>query len=109
MFEYIKKIQQKDEITRKKIMMISMIIVVLIVGSVWIYSLTDLFNNGEDKIAQEEEREDLKPFTLFKNSMKDTYNNVSASVGKISLPKYKDLDFKESDQIDLIVIDKATE
>lgn len=109
MLEYIKKLQQKDEDARKRIMMFSMVIVVVIVGSIWLYSLSGVFGKS-DEITKEEVRDDLKPFTLFKNSMKDTYNNVSASVGKISLPKLnKDLNLEESEQIDLIVVDKVTE
>ncbi len=78
---YIKKIQSKDEDTRKFIFIVSLVLCMAIVGFIWIYNLGTRFSNP--KVA-EQTNEDIKPFKLFTNSISDTYKNVSASVGKAS-------------------------
>ena len=110
MHEYIRKIKSKDENSRKRIFLFTMIVLMVIVSSIWFYSLNDRFGkHRHDKIVQKEGEEELKPFTLFKNSMKETYRNINASVGSIDLSKIRENNEDPDKQIDLIVIDKETE
>jgi len=76
---YIKKLQAKDEGTRRIIFIGALILCMSFVSFIWIYSLGARF--GDSKIA-EQTNEDIKPFKLFSNSISDTYKSVSASVGK---------------------------
>jgi hypothetical protein len=57
----------------------------VIVGLVWIGSLGYRFN----KKNVVEVKEEIKPFALLGQSIKETYNNVTASVGNASLLKKK--------------------
>ncbi len=104
---YIKKLQAKDEIVRKQIFFGLMVFSMAIVGSIWIYNLTDRF---DDKV-KEQAREDVKPFKLFANSISNTYDNISASVGSIKNPKEEikvEVEkVKEEKQIDLIVVSET--
>jgi len=101
MKQYIKKIQAKDEDTRKFIFVSSMIICMALVAFVWIYNLTTRFS--DPKVATQA-NQDIKPFKLFTNSISDTYNNVNASVDKastsINIPK-TETPTVPADQIDL--------
>ncbi len=75
---YIKKLQGKNEDTRKMIFTGTMIVSMSIVGLVWFYSLGTRF----DSSVKEQANNDIKPFQLFGNSIKDTIKNVTASVGR---------------------------
>ena len=103
MREYIKKLQNKPEDARKRIVVGAAFSCMVLVSAVWIYNLTDRFSSPRIK---EQVRSDIKPFTLFKNSMSDTYKNMKASVGSASLGG-EDKKTEEK-QIDLIVVDKNT-
>ncbi len=106
MHPYIKKLQSKEEVVRKQILLGSLIVSMAVVGSIWVYSLTDRF--GSQAVAQKNtEGSATKPFALFANSVVDTYNNITASVGNFSLSKNKKEQSKEK-QVDLIVVDKQT-
>lgn len=96
---YIKKLQSKDEGTRKRIFVGTMIGSMSIVTLIWVYGLGVRFTNPSIK---EHANEDIKPFKLFSNSISSTYSNISASVGKASLKNNKE---KEQKQIDLIPIE----
>ncbi len=97
MHSYIKKLQSKSEDTRKQILMVSIISCMSIVVFIWVYSLGNHFNN---KDISTQANSDLKPFKLFANSISNSYQNVSASVGSASI-------FKKSEekQIDLIPVE----
>jgi hypothetical protein len=106
MRHYIKKIQAKDEIIRRQIFAGLMIFSMVFVGFIWIYSLKSRFN----VVAKEKVREDVKPFKLFANSLTETYQNISASVGKVPNLKAKvesEVEKKiiPEKQIDLIVFE----
>lgn len=77
---YIRKLQSKSEDTRKQILVGSLIVCMSLVGFIWINSLGYKFNKENSIKVQE----DIKPFALFGQSISDTYNNVTASVGNIS-------------------------
>jgi hypothetical protein len=98
---YIKKLQTKSETSRKQILFVALIVSMFLVGSIWIYSLTNRF---DDKV-QVKAKEDIKPFALFGDSISNTYKNITASVGNISLPSKTET--KPEKQIDLIVVDKS--
>jgi len=83
MRKYIKKLQLKSEDTRKQILFGSLIISMSFVFVVWISSLGYRFNKESSIKTQE----DIKPFALFGQTISDTYNNVTASVGNISSSK----------------------
>ena len=104
MREYIKKLQNKPEDVRKRIVVGTVLSCMVLVFAVWVYNLTDRFSSPDIK---EQVRSDIKPFTLFKNSMSDTYKNISASVGKASVLGSEEKKVEEK-QIDLIVVDKTT-
>lgn len=77
---YIKKLQSKSEGTRKQILVGSLIVSMFFVSIVWISSLGYRFS--KEKTAQAEEA--TKPFALFGQTIKDTYKNITASVGSVS-------------------------
>lgn len=83
---YIRKLQSKPEYIRKQILFGTLIVSMAFVSFVWIGSLGNKFNK-ETALKTEE---DIKPFALFGKSISDTYGNVRASVGNISLPDNKD-------------------
>lgn len=99
---YIKRLQEKEENTRKQILVASLIASMSIVVFIWIYSLTDRFGN-QTKITTEDS---LKPFTLFANSISDTYQNISASLSKI--PSEKSDNTKTPKQINLTPVESPT-
>ncbi len=83
MRKYIKKLQSKPEETRKQIFVGSLIVSMSLVGFIWISGFTASFNEKSSQKLQD----DIKPFTLFGNKISETYNEISASVGNIKLPK----------------------
>ena len=100
---YIKKLQSKPEDVRKRILIGSLIVSMSFVFVVWISSLGYRFN--KDNSVKTEEA--IKPFALFGQTVSETYNNVSASVGNISLPKEenKKEEVKVEKIIDLIPVE----
>jgi len=104
MRQYIKKLQAKDEDTRKLIMVGSLILCMSFVSFIWIYNLGTRF--GNPKVATQT-NEDIKPFKLFSNSLSDTYKNISASVGKATVADEikKETQVKEENKVDLIPVE----
>lgn len=98
MREYIKKLQSKSEIARKQILIGSLIVCMFFVGLIWVSSFGRKFN--KEKSAQTQEN--IKPFALFGQTISDTYNNVSASVGGIASSIKK---IKSGKQVDLIPVE----
>ncbi len=80
MRKYISSLKHKPEPVRKQILMISMVVSMTIVGSVWIYSFGGRFN--ESTVAKA--KDDIKPFTLFGASVVNTYKDTVASVNNSS-------------------------
>ena len=79
MYTYIKNLQNKEEITRKQILIGSLVVCMSLVGFLWISTLGSSFK--KDDVAKKQE--DIKPFALLGQSISDTVGNVTASVGKI--------------------------
>lgn len=84
MNSYIRKLQSKPEVIRKQILLASLVFSMAIVGSVWIYSLADRFNEKEVVKAVETNEGSLSPFKLFVSSISSAYDSISASVGNLS-------------------------
>ena len=78
---YIKKLQTKSEETRKQILIGSLIVCMSFVGLIWINSLGYKFSKENTTSNIQEE---IKPFALFSQTISNSYDNVSASVGNIS-------------------------
>ncbi len=108
MHEYIKKLQSKSEDTRKQILVGSLIVCMSFVGFIWINGIGHKLGSGQ---VAAKTQEDIKPFALFGQSIKDTYNNVTASVGnisslkKVSTPAPTEPKEEEQKQIDLIPVE----
>ncbi len=100
---YIHTLQSKPEAVRKQILVVSLVSVMAAVVFIWVYSLQDHFSS--DQTAANTDTT-VKPFTLFANSISSTYDNISASVGKITSKKAADAPAEK--QIDLIVVDHPT-
>lgn len=96
---YIKKLQSKSEIARKQIFIGSLVVCMSVVGVVWISSLGYKFNKESTAKAQE----DIKPFALFSQTISETYDNVTASVGNISTKKTEEK--KDEKIIELIPVE----
>ena len=94
MREYIKKLQAKPEPVRKKIVVGLMVTSMFFVAVVFVFSVRSTIRGHEKSTAVD----NLAPFKLLGNSISDTYDNVSASVGKISLPE-KQSDQEQSNQM----------
>ena len=101
MRQYIKNLQQKDESVRKQILVASVAVSMIIIGSLWIYSLGARF----DTTVAEQVNTDVKPFKLFGDSVSSTIHNISASVGSISFSKKDEATPKK--QVKLIPIDTS--
>lgn len=102
---YIKKLQSKSKDTRKQILIGALVISMSFVVLIWISSLGYKFNKESSAKVQE----DIKPFALFKQTISNTYNNVTASAGNISSLKKKEVkkveEVKTEKQIDLIPVE----
>jgi hypothetical protein len=85
MLKYIKKIQSKPEHVRKQVLVGSLVVCMSLVFVLWIGSLGYKFGKNNKPVVAENTA--TKPFALFSKTISETYNNVSASVGKISTTK----------------------
>lgn len=96
---YIKKLQAKDEDTRKLIFVTSLILCMSFISFIWVYSLGYRYKS---EIVEEKVREDVKPFKLFGDSISNVYKDVTASVGKIVPETNKS---NSNKQIDLVPVE----
>lgn len=104
MYSYIRKLQSKDEHTRKRILIGSLVVCMSIVGFLWITSLGYKFgDNSNDDVVSTENT--IRPFALFGKSITNTVDNVSASVGNISSKTFNSKRSKNEKQIDLIPVE----
>jgi hypothetical protein len=101
MYTYIKKLQSKSENTRKQILTGSLVVCMSFVVFVWVSSLGSRFHKEENVVS---EKEIIKPFALFKQSLSSAMNNVTASAGNAQVAK-KAEEVKTEKQIDLIVVE----
>lgn len=106
MYEYIKKLQAKSAGARKRILYVYMTVFMSFVFLVWIYGLGYRINHQKDIVARSEN--EIKPLSLFKNSIVNTYENITASVGSVkSIPKLINTEEGEliDKQIEMIVVE----
>lgn len=78
MKDYIYKLRAKPEEVRKQYMFFFMAISMAVVCGIWAYSLTNNFSKSDDTPSVGI-NEDVKPFALFGQTVKSTYENVKAS------------------------------
>jgi hypothetical protein len=78
MKDYIYRLREKPEEVRKQYMFFFIAVSMAIVGGIWIYGLTNSFSKAPAN-SEVGVNEDIKPFALFADSLKDTYKNVKAS------------------------------
>lgn len=106
MIKYIEKLQSKDEVARKQILVSSLVVCMSFVGVVWISTFGYKFNNDK-KVEVAKEEKASGPFALLGQTISDTYKNVTASVGNIPLLKKDKTEIVDSGkQIDLVVVEK---
>jgi len=99
---YIKKLQSKPENIRKQIFFGSLIVCMFFVSLIWVGGLGYKFSKKPEVKTENE----IKPFSLFSQSISDTYKNVTASVGDISKVKKETEQKKENEKvIDLIPVE----
>jgi len=106
MRSYIKKLQSKSENTRKQIFFASLVVCMSFVSIIWVSSLGYKFSKNNEVKTEN----DIKPFALFGKSISDTYENVTASVGNVSLQKKevennKEIKVENEKVIDLIPVE----
>ncbi len=78
MNEFIKKLKAKPEAERERVAKSVSIVFTVLVGLVFIYS----FGAKVAKDAEVKKEENtVKPFQLLKNSISETYDGITASVG----------------------------
>lgn len=78
MQKFVSNLRQRPEGERKRILFVSLIVAMAVIGGLWVYSLTHRFT---PQVA-EKTKEDIAPFKLLGSKIKGTYQNMSASVGK---------------------------
>ncbi len=81
MEKFILKLREKPENERKRILLISLVVCMVIIGGIWLYSLTHIFTKKAEQKVISEEKNDKKPFQLLGLKFKDTYQNMKASAG----------------------------
>ncbi len=81
---YIKKLQNKPEHVRRQIMVITLVLSMVIVSSVWIYGMGYRFSEKKAEQTEQAKSGVSKPFALFGDSISNAYKNISASVGNVS-------------------------
>ncbi len=102
---YILKLRDKPENVRRQVLAGTLTICMVIVGGVWALSLGSHFGGGE---VSNKTKEDVKPFTLFKTQIKNTYQGLSASAIKSDVLPEQTVEKKDTPDkvIDLIPIEQ---
>ena len=78
---FIRRIRSKGEETRKMMLAVSMIVSMSLVGLIWVVGIMGGKKAPDEKVVGVEET--LKPFSLFGESIKDKYQDLSASLGDL--------------------------
>ena len=98
MNSYIRKLQSKSEDARKRTLYVTLAVTMSFVVFVWVYNLSDHFNSS----TADQASRDIKPFSMFANSISGAYKNITASVGNVTA---KNTAVPEQKQIDLIPVE----
>ena len=110
MKEYIQKIKSKPEAERKQFAYMATIACMVVVGGIWLYGLVGRFSA---KDAEPKVENTTKPFSVLIDSVKGTYDNISASVDQAksisNIIKKEDTpnNANEEKVIDLIPVEKT--
>jgi hypothetical protein len=75
----------------------------VVVVFIWVQSLGDKFTNQ----TAEKKEDGLKPFTLFANSISNTYSDIAASVGSVSIKNKTEITDTKPQQINLTPVEPA--
>jgi hypothetical protein len=75
MQKYINTLKSKTESERKQIAFVGAITCTALVFGIWVYTLSSKSS------VQAQAPSDSKPFALLGGALKDTYNNITASIG----------------------------
>ena len=79
----------------------------VIIGGIWIYSVTHSFTQKDEKVTIEEKKGNKKPFQLLGFRFKDTYENILANVNKAKIMTDDNIENISNDKvIDLIPVNK---
>ena len=108
MQQYIKKLRLKPEETRKQILIWSLILCMSLVLLVWFTTIGHQTQSKKEKeIVKQEETENIKPFSMIKTSIKETYEDIYSSVGDINSQMKEEIKVEvPQKQIDLIPIEE---
>lgn len=93
MNQYIKKLRNKPEEVRKQILFFALLVCMSLVFFIWIVNLGKTNQDRKEKELAGEEVQDksIKPFSILKNSIKDTYEDVYSSVSSMKLPEKEEI------------------
>lgn len=79
MKEYIYKLREKPDHIKQQYLVFVMFVSMSFVVAVWIYGFTV---RTEDEVSFSDKiSSDIKPFSLFSQTIKNTYNSMTASSG----------------------------
>ena len=78
---FIRRIRSKREETRKMMLAVSMIVSMSLVGLIWVVGIMGGKKAPDEKVVGVEET--LKPFSLFGESIKESYQDLSANLGDL--------------------------
>lgn len=78
---FIRRIRSKGEETRKMMLAVSMIVSMSLVGLIWVVGITNPKREKNEKVVGVEET--LKPFSMFGESIKESYQDLSANLGDL--------------------------
>jgi competence protein ComGF len=104
MKEYINRIKSKDRAIRQQYLWTYLILLMIVIGGIWIFSLTYHLSN---KKIVEQTKEEIKPLELFVDGFKNSFKDITANVGSIKLNSEKNIsEISSGEMIPLTVIDK---
>lgn len=105
--KYIKHLQSKPIEHKKQIIAVGMIMSSFVVIGAFYLNINNAFSQNTNQVSV---NDDIGPFKLFKNSISNTYSNLTASVGNIkNITKTKEQEpekLEEGKMIELIPVYK---
>jgi hypothetical protein len=102
MKDYVYKLREKPEHIRKQYLYGFMALAMIFVFGVWFLSLSSRYKT----VSKGSDYQDLKPISMFGNSIKSLYQDMAASAGNAFVKKENIQDASvEKKMIPLIVID----
>ena len=107
MNEFIKKLKAKPEAERERVAKTASLVFTVLVGFVFLYSFGARISENTPK---QENTNTVKPFQLLKNSISETYDGITASVGNAkslnNARKANNDSIEEQRMIPLVVVDQ---